>query len=217
MSDASKILPGGRGPHLGPDAQVNQDEAYDVRRRLEPLRDGWLISTVGENIYTHLDVTAVAFSANELAFYYIPDRVRRVLLREARLNVASAVASATMRSAIYIYDNRETQRRLVKLPGSESIFDCSSTGLKRVQLSRDIELPIEAKCFIGSWASSASIAVEGYQSGAGAAPRVIRQRAIAGVVPPLGNSYRFADIPVSSGAGDTPLIAYLSPDAVEVF
>lgn len=214
MSDAEPLLPGGRGELQDP---LAQDESYDVRRRLDAPKDGWLISTVGENIYSHLDVTGVLATANQLSFFYVPDRTRRVLLRSARINVAAAVASSTYRAALYIYTHIESQRRLLKVPGSEVLFSGAATGLQETRMSRDIELPTEAKCFIAAWSSSAALALEGYQSGAGAAPRVLRRRAISSVTPPFGGSYALSKIPVADAAIDTPLIAYLSPDALEVF
>lgn len=216
MAD-NTILPGGYGEFFGPDAGLNRDEAYDTRRRLDVPRNGWFLSTVGENIYTHQDLVGVTTVASQLSFFYIPDRMRRVLLREARINVLTADPASTVRTAIYLYDNYERQRRLVKIPASEVVFDSSTTGLKKITLARDIDIPTEAKLFLARWGSSAAAALEGYQSGAGVAPRVLQQRIIAGVVPPFASSYDFNQIARTNSAEDTPLIAYLSPDAVQVF
>lgn len=213
MSDSERILPGGRGEQAD---QIAQDESYDVRRRLDPLEDGWLVSTVGENIYTSLSSTSSVLTANQLMLFYSPDRVRRVLCREARLSVVTASAGATLRTALYIYDNREVHRRLVKVPGSEASFDASTTGRKTTRLSRDVELPIEAKLFIGFWSSSAAVEVEGSAPGVGAST-VVRRRAISSVSAPLGTSYDFNQIATLDTAQGVPLVAYLSPDAMQVF
>lgn len=213
MSDAEQILPGGRGEQADP---IAQDESYDVRRRLDPLKDGWLISTVGENIFTSLSSVASVLTANQLMLFYTPDRVRRVLCREARISVITAAAGATARTALYVYDNREKPRRVFKVPGSEATFDAASVGRKNITLSRDLELPIEAKLFIGFWSSSALIEVEGLAPGTTASP-LLRRRAISSVAAPLGTSYDFNQIATLDTAQGVPFVAYLSPDAVQVF
>lgn len=213
MSDQ---LPGGRGERFGRDAGVDADEALDVRRRLSTSGNGWLLSTVGETVFGHADVTAVIFTASQLGLYYIPARTQGMTARAVRISVAVAVLGATFRSAIYVYDKAQGKRRFTKIAGTEAVFPGDTVGLVQVTLPRDVPLAASDKLFIARWASDPALAVEGYQSGAGTAPRVVRTRALNSVTPPLGAAYGIEALPIDTGMVDTPLIAYLSPDAAEV-
>lgn len=208
-------LPGGRGERFGQDSLVERDEAYELRRLLQRRGTGWFITTMGENVFPHFDVTGVNFTASQLQFFYIPDRFANTKVSEARLTVATLDAGSTLRSALYIMDKTPTHR-FVKIAGTEVVFDSSSTGLKKVTLGRQVDIPGNAKLFLGFWSSSAVTVVEGFQSGTAGDSRVVRQRAVAAVTAPLGYEY-FMNTTSLTTDNDAPWVVYLSPEAASIF
>lgn len=202
-------LPQGRGLRKGEDAAVNQGESYAIRRELKPKVGGWLITTVGENVNGHQDTTgAVVQTTTRL--YYVPERLRATALYEARVNVCTASAGQTVQTALYLY----ADSKFVCIAPTHVTFDASTTGLKRVPLPSEVVVQPDSHLFLGVWASDGVVALEGFQSGAGAAPKVVRRRSGTVLATAPQPSYTIINMPVvTTGSSDTPMVAYLSKEA----
>jgi hypothetical protein len=204
----NRRLPVGYGQTTGTDAYIRNAESQALRAALTPREGGWLITTVGENIMTHHDVTGVLMTADRLLLMYVPARTSAVKVAEARINVATAVAATTVETALFYYENQVFKR----IPGTYAIFNSASTGLKTKLLDIADVLP-DTKVFIGIVAHGGTPALEGFQSGAGGSPRVILQRSISSITA-LGSRYELAQ--TSTNTGDSPMVGYLSNQAALV-
>ena len=103
-------------------------------------------------------------AANTMYLYYVGEVTSGIWLKEARLVVTEAVASSTVKVALFMY-NKLPKRGFFKLPGSEVTFTASTIGLKQITLPREIQLEPGAKLFIAIAASSASIGLSGVRRG----------------------------------------------------
>lgn len=209
-----KGIVGGRGNRKAEDAAINQAESQNVRQLLNNVNRGWILSTIGESVFAHQDVTGVLATANSLALFYIPERVNTIRAYEARIKVSVAAASSTYRTALYFY-RRDPQPEFVKVVGSEAVFSGASTGLLTSKLAVQVDVPTDARLFMARVCTDATVAVEGFQSGTVTAPRLARVRTITvptGAMPGI--------IPVSATSlnttEDTPMIVYLSQEAANV-
>jgi hypothetical protein len=202
--------PGGYGGRKGTDSYVDRAESRFVREATQPADDGWLVTTAGENVMNHLDVTGVLTGSNRLGLYYVPARSRNVWASEVRLMVAAAVASTTAEVAVFSYEGRIFK----KVPFTHALLDTSTTGLKTATLTQPALLAKDSVLFIGVVVRNAAVALEGFQSGTASTGRVCRARTMTEPSSPRG-SYTLTDLSLAA-TQDTPMVAYLSKEAALV-
>lgn len=207
-------LPNSRGFRRGEDARINQDESQSVRQKQRTAASGWIISTVGETLFGHQDVTGVVTIANRLNFFMLPERLQDVEIYSCRIKVSVAAASSTCTVALFQYLTTPSIR-LEKIPGSEITFATSSTGLQDKVLAQITKISASARLFLGVVCTDATVAIEGFQSGTATSPRLCRIRYKAGVTPPFDGSYQIGSLTLDD-TEDAPMVVYLSRDAANV-
>lgn len=206
-------LPYGRGHRRGEEAVINQTESQSLRQNLIPSSELWCVSSLGMGYYGHSDVTGVLSVANQLNLIYIPERTSTLVATSARISVAVGVAASYFRAALFSYTPLPVQQFTV-IAGSECVWNTASTGIKTVSLFQGIRIPPDVRLFMGWWCNSATVAVEGVQSGTVVTGRPIRVKTRSGVTPPF-NSY-YLNTTSTSATIDVPFITYLSRDAQDV-
>lgn len=197
---------GQRGLRSGPDAWVNEQEARDARRREQPRVDGHVVGS------TPVGVTASSqvFGALSLRLILLDpmERDREYSLTEARIQVQTASAGTTARTAIYSYNPQA--RSFVIIPGTAAEFSAATTGQKSVTLPITVVLRPETLYFIAFKASSA---VPGFAAVVGAT-RVINSLAVthADMILPVVIQ-RSA---LTETAAGLPLVTYVSSTLADV-
>jgi hypothetical protein len=199
-------LPGGYGWHRD---RVSRAESEYIRESLIPRADGWLVSTTGDAVFGHYDVTGVSLAQDVLSLYYIPERESAVAASEVRVNVPIAVANTTVQAALYLFEDRKFKR----IPGTYVTFSASSTGNKAKSLADYVLLLPNQRLFLGIIGKGGIPVLEGFQSGAGAVPRIIRPRVITNHTDNLRTSYVLSQTTLATTAADTPMVVYLSKEA----
>ncbi len=204
-------LPGGYGQRQGPDAYLGNSESQYLREALIPREDGWIISTVGENFFSHIDVTGVLQTQDTLRLLWLPGCVSTTVVTQVRIGCAAAAVSSSVEVALYQYATNE----LRMIPGTFMVFDTTGTGLKSRNLPLPVAIPANSRILVAVLARGGAPTLEGYQSGAGVSSRVLRFRAVTGHTAALKSTYKLSDLPLSAAA-DAALVAYLSQDAANV-
>lgn len=143
-------LPGGRGPRLGPDAVVDQDEAYDARRQRVPDANNWLLTN--DDLYDDAVINVALPSIDTLHLSWVRTAPfttlgKSMVIREARISVTALKLGALARAAIFLYI--PSSRSCALLPGSQAYFTCSDIGLVKYTLPSRPELSAAARYLIG--------------------------------------------------------------------
>lgn len=186
----SSLIPHARAPGLKRDGRILYEEDAARRAREAPSRDNWVLGPVPVGLAVDDQTT---LSADLIRFYYLGQFGGQTQVAQARLNITTAAASQTVRSALYSYDTSDLRgRRLVKMPDSEAVFLAASTGVQTVGLSKDAITPT-GKLFLGVKASNDAVGVGGlpvstvsrampvytYQDGAGVMAPIVAFTALA--------------------------------------
>lgn len=142
-------LPFGRGTRFGPNAFVDQQEAYALRAKQVDNRFRGIISP-GNNIFGTWDTNASAsWSAGTCYFLPIAVIADRIRLKEARAKCTVSAASSTLTAAVYVQDNAQ-RNSLRKISGSQAVFQTSGTGHLTFTLPNSaIDLGSNALIFLG--------------------------------------------------------------------
>lgn len=196
-------LPGGYGQRKGSDAYLGNSESQYLREALIPKEGGWVISPLGDAIFGHYDVTGILPGANTTKLFLLPNRASAVACTKARIHVATADAGSTVQTALYRFSSNE----FCRVPGSHATFSSATTGLKTVVLSATVDVLPDTVLFLGIKCTSATAAIQGFQSGASTTPRVLRNRSIAHGGD-LQTKYLLSA--TSTDTSDSPMVAYLS-------
>lgn len=204
-------LPGGRGKRTGEDQYIGQQESRFAREAILPDEDGWIISPAGDTTSAETAVTAV-LPTTTTHLHYIPARLATAQIVEARANIAFAVANQELQAALYLYSNQEFKM----IPGTYAAFSSTTTGLKQQSLSRPIVIAPNMRVFLGVRATAATIAVQGFKSGAGATPRVLRSRKDGAGATILASTYDTARMALDNTNTDTALVVFLAREASSV-
>ncbi len=154
-------LPGGRGPKFGRDGLVNQAEAYDTRRRLQPREDEWVVTN--DDLYDDAVLGVHLPAINTLYLSWIRTKNFNPLgfhakLKKARLSVVIGALQTFLSSAVYSFDSVTNEVALV--PGSQVEFsteDDETLEEKEV----DFELKPEGRYLIGVYGESLDPAFRG--------------------------------------------------------
>lgn len=202
-------LPGGHGLRKGEDRRTGQSESEFLRQVLVPQEKAWVLSTVGEHIFVHRDVTGVTLPVDELRFLYLPERVGGIEVAEIRFNVAALAASSYVEVALFSYENGGFSR----IPRTYGRADTTTTGLCQMTLSPTGKIYPATRLFLGIMAHGGTPVLQGFQSGAGSTPRVVRQRIVSGHTGTFSGFYGTNMTTLSSDSIDAPFVVYLSKEA----
>lgn len=199
MPHTKQRLPEGRGLYRDEEAFINQGESFNSRKSLIPAQNGGLVSTVPPYMIT----TTVSPVANRILLYLISIFEQDTLVEEGRVRVTTSAASATIQTAIYVYDRvNDMFNRMVKTLLTHS---AATTGLRQTRLTEPIRLSAGKRYFIGIRSSDALVAVAAV-AGASGIINNLRLDVSAGDLPAsLKRTTLTAEV-----TGATPAVAYLS-------
>ena len=157
-------------------------------------------------------------SADLIRFYYLGQFQKETHLKQARLNITTAAASQTVRTALYRYDQSDSLtgaksvRRLVKQADSEAKFLGDTAGVQTVTLP-DGAAVTPGALFLGVKASNDAVGVGGVvQAAVSRAMPVYTFQDNAGILAPV------IDFPALTKNYTSVLldVLYISPDAAQV-
>lgn len=210
MAQIRRALPGGKGLRTGENAYANQYESDDLRNALQPKAGGWILSPLGEAIYSSYDAVGATTTTNRIVFVYVPERTRIVRPAFARIGVNTAAAAATVKTALFVYQTAP-QAQFYKLPGTEATFDASATGQKSVALLSAPDVLPDSRLFIGVWSSDGTVVLNGMTIGPAVGHAISRLRIDDALA--FGPSYIIAAMTSSAATQTLPFAAYLSQTA----
>lgn len=203
-------VPFSQSPGIQRDARIDNAEQRGARARELPARDNWVLASCPVGM-TLADQTTL--SADLIRFYYLGQFFKNTDLLQARLNITTAAAGQSVRSALYRYDQTTvTGRRLVKLADTEAKFDAASAGLQSVGLAPGTSAQA-GTIFLGVKASNDAVGVAGVDTSAvSRAMPIYTYQDNSG---PLTSIVDFVAL-TKSYAGKVLDVLYISPDAAQV-
>lgn len=157
---ADPRLKGGRGPKLGPDGNIIQDESYDVRRLFAPLANAWLLSNDEPYAIPDFTVTLLSLTDVYLSWASFAQLRAAAEITKARIVVTGA-AAGTLYTGIYAYNEQTLE--VVLVPGSLATFSTASAVL--VDADVKCRLAAEGRYLIGFLGTSGAVMYRGTPSG----------------------------------------------------
>ena len=208
-------IPFNQAPGTRQDERIGRVQDQASRARELPARDAWVLGSVPMGLVL---ADQQILSAELIRFYYLGQFQKELHLKQARLNITTAAASQTVRTALYRYDTGEnltgakSVRRLVKQADSEAKFLATSAGVQTITLP-DGAAATPGAIFLGVKASNDAVGVGGVAQAAvsRAMPFYTFQDQV-GVLAPV------VDFPAltKSYTGVLLDVLYISPDAAQV-
>jgi len=129
--------------------QTSQQEAFDQRRRSEPLQNEWTITT--GDVMGGGTLVGGTSSVDTLRLVRVPRRVRDLSATKVSLRVTVG-AAGEIQTAVYVYDSNDRSLNLVS--GSGIAFDTATAA--RLTKEVDFNFLADEQYFIANTVSSAT-------------------------------------------------------------
>jgi len=138
-------IPRGRGFRKGPDAPVDQREGDLQRQATSTSRQGWIFPGVSGRFLSGEYSAGTPSTHESLQLGVIGYWDHDIVLHEARIWVVIAGAASYHHMAIYRWNLEK--RMIIKVPGTEVIFDTGTT-LQRTAAVNDVMLHADQFYFL---------------------------------------------------------------------
>ena len=200
-------VPQGRGHRTGPDRVVDFNEAHDLRKRMAPGSQGWVLSTIDSPIANRHEQGNVVKS--EIRLFYLGQLTTNYTIAQSRIKVGTSDSGQTLTAALYVYNI--SSGNMTKIGASQADFDLSSV----VQVTHTYGVPFSlragARMFLGTVASGGSGTA---QVNSAVIHGGCSCRTISGTLLP-SNVERLEAL--STGTGYVPGVVFLDVKAKDIF